>query len=114
MPFRSDRVCSLRRSPQTGRLHLDQGGHRRIHQGIVEPARQGQGYSSQLCRAYTRLPGLAITECQLGLPDLPFVARPQCPGPILTPLVVATMGEESMKTFGVTTSIGRAGVSLAS
>jgi hypothetical protein len=30
----------------------------------------------------------------------------------LTPLVVATMGEESMKTFGVTTSIGRAGVSF--
>ena len=57
-------------------------------------------------------PGLATTEYQLGLPDLPFVAHPQCPGPILTPLVVATMGEESMKTFGVTTSIGRAGVSL--
>lgn len=32
-----------------------------------------------------------------------------CPGPILTPLVVATMGEESMKSFGVTTSIGRPG-----
>jgi hypothetical protein len=55
MPFRSGRVCSLRRSPQAGRLHLDQGGHRRIHPGIIEPARQGQGYPSQLCRTYTRL-----------------------------------------------------------
>lgn len=32
-----------------------------------------------------------------------------CPGPILTPLVVATMGKESMETFGVTTAIGRCG-----
>jgi hypothetical protein len=36
----------------------------------------------------------------------------QCPGPILTPLVVATMGEESLDTFGVTTTIGRPGVSF--
>lgn len=32
-----------------------------------------------------------------------------CPGPIWTPLVVATMGKDSMESFGVTTSIGRAG-----
>ncbi|WVO14614.1 hypothetical protein L204_102251 [Cryptococcus depauperatus] len=32
-----------------------------------------------------------------------------CPGPIWTPLIVATMGEESLKNFGPSTPIGRAG-----
>ncbi|KAL0255494.1 hypothetical protein I308_100298 [Cryptococcus tetragattii IND107] len=32
-----------------------------------------------------------------------------CPGPIWTPLIVATMGEESLKAFGPGTPIGRAG-----
>jgi len=32
-----------------------------------------------------------------------------CPGPIWTPLILATMGEESLKGFGPTTPIGRAG-----
>jgi len=32
-----------------------------------------------------------------------------CPGPIWTPLVVATMSKESMETFGKTTNMGRAG-----
>ncbi|ORY35340.1 hypothetical protein BCR39DRAFT_508879 [Naematelia encephala] len=32
-----------------------------------------------------------------------------CPGPIWTPLVAATMTEESLKSFGPTTAIGRAG-----
>jgi hypothetical protein len=73
MPFRSDRVCSLRRSPQAGRLHLDQGRYCRIHPGLVEPARQGQGYPSQLCRTSPcpSLPGLCSYQSRkkLGLPD---------------------------------------------
>ncbi|ODN75446.1 hypothetical protein, variant 1 [Cryptococcus amylolentus CBS 6039] len=32
-----------------------------------------------------------------------------CPGPVWTPLVIATMGEESLSAFGPTTPIGRAG-----
>ncbi|KAJ9115831.1 hypothetical protein QFC22_004973 [Naganishia vaughanmartiniae] len=32
-----------------------------------------------------------------------------CPGPILTPLVLATMGKESLESFGVSTAIGRPG-----
>ncbi|WVQ84108.1 hypothetical protein IAT38_006253 [Cryptococcus sp. DSM 104549] len=32
-----------------------------------------------------------------------------CPGPIWTPLVAATMGEESLSAFGPSTPIGRAG-----
>ncbi|KAL7423525.1 hypothetical protein Q5752_001105 [Cryptotrichosporon argae] len=32
-----------------------------------------------------------------------------CPGPIWTPLILATMGEDSLKSFGPSTPIGRAG-----
>lgn len=32
-----------------------------------------------------------------------------CPGPIWTPLVVATMTKESLEAFGPSTPIGRAG-----
>lgn len=86
MLFQSDFACSLRRSPQAGRLHLDQGGHRRIHQSIVEPARQGKGYPSQLCRTYTRLPGSRNHRIPTWLTRFTFCRTSTVPRTHLDPL----------------------------
>jgi hypothetical protein len=86
MPFRSDRVCSLRRSPQAGRLHLDQGRYCRIHPGLVEPARQGQGYPSQLCRRYPCLPGSRNYRVPTRLTGFTFCRTSTVPRTHLDPL----------------------------
>jgi hypothetical protein len=96
---RVQRVDQLRgRPPRAARLHGDEGRDDRVHARALQPDRRRARHPRERC-----------VHDSCAAPRRSRAHAAVAPGPIWTPLIPATMTEDSIKKFGTSVPMERAG-----